>query len=565
MYKLIADGSMVFAVGAIAFASPVVAQDAGGIFRDVQRGVDPKGSEVDQPPALGSGETASPEDPSQHVRSGESFRVTGFRIESISIPEEELLPEVQAFVGRDCTMSDLREAAARIAAAYRSRSLLAYVAIPRQTLREGIVVFRVAEARLGEVVIEAAPGLRLDRNLAESFIRSRVKERGAVRLDKVVQGISALRAIPGVEAHGTLRAGKAHGATDLSLRISEKPLFTSTVVVDNHTSPLLGSVRGLAVFGLNDFDHGGSQLLLTSQWTKRSQYAEVSLAKPAFNGRLWLDSSLSFVGYKIPSSADGPEASGGGGVVNLALRWNASAEARSTLKLISSLEYRWFNNDVDEIRISANKLYVFSLSAQRVMRSERGRSTVVDLRLRVGHLDLGAKPDNLSFDLSTARTQGGFARLTGSIAQAFAMREDLTFEIAFRGQLATKNLNGIERVAFGGPGSIAGYSISALDGDEGVLTSLALSKRLSASSQISASWAGGVVVQHKRPWKGWSAGSGDRNLYGFQGVGASAQFDLVGRLHLSAEVGVPLIRQPSSLGNGGRPVRAWLQLVKVLG
>ncbi len=542
-------------------AEPAAGQDASSILRDVERGVESKPSEVSSTPIFGAGELSEPDEPSPRDSSGESFRVNGFRIEAASVPVEELLAEVQAYIGRDCTMGDLREAAARIASAYRKRNLLAYVSIPRQTLRDGVVVFKVVEARLGEVQIEAPRGVRLKPGVAQSFITSRVDDAGPVKLDKVVEGIAALRSIPGVDAHGTLRAGKVHGTTDLRLLLSEKQLVSSTFVIDNYTTEQLGGVRGLAVVSFNDFDRGGSQLTLTGQLTKRSQYAEVSITRPLLNGRIWLDGSLFFVGYKIPASAGSPNVSGGGGAANLGLRWNALARTKSPLKIASSIEYRWFDNDLANVRTSSNKLYVFSLSAQRVMRAQRGRSTVLDLSLRLGNLDLGANPGNLAFDRVTAKTQGTFARLTGSIAQGFKVSEDLALELTLKGQAASKNLNGIERLAFGGPGSIAGYSISAIDGDEGVLTSLAVSKQLSSRARISASWAGGFVVQHKQPWQGWASSPGDRNSYGFHGIGLSAKVRLPGNFHLSAEAGLPLTRQPSAPGNAKRPIRGWLQLV----
>lgn len=550
-------------LGSLALAPPVVAQDAGQIVREVERGIDREVPQNTLLPDIFPSETGEhAADAARTVPAGERFRVESFQIESTLISPEELQAEVRSFVGRDCTITDLREAAARISAAYRKRGLLAYVSIPAQTLRDGMVRLQVIEARLGKVTVDAGPDVRLKPDVAQSFITSRVSEGDVVRLDKVASGIAALRTISGVDARGILRAGAAPGSTDVHLRLAEQRPVAFTALIDNQTTSELGGVRLLGIIALNDFDGEGKRVALTGQLTEHSRFAEITTALPLSYGKLWLDGAVSFVDYSIGSAV---EASGSGKAANIGLRWYAGQRSSAPVMLTSGFEYRRISNDLANVNVASNRLMALSFGVYSMLAGKDSRgTTAVDLRLRVGDLDLGGNSGNLDFDSTTAQTNGRFAKLTGLVAYSYPIDRNWGVRFALNGQIASKNLNGIERLAFGGPGGVAGYSIARLDGDEGALASFELSRSLSSRSRISAGWAGGRVAQHKRPWQGWSTGPTDRNAYTFQGVSASAKFAIRDNLLLTTEVGVPLVKVPSLQGRERGPVRAWVRLVNVV-
>ena len=133
--------------------------------------------------------------------------------------------------GRDLTLADLDELAARITRHYRQRGFpLARAIIPALTIRDGLVTIEVIEARYGAVRIENRARVGdalLDATLAPlhpgvAIAQPRLEERLLLMTD-----------IPGIVPGATLVPGRTPATSDLVLDVAPGPLVTGDVAIDD--------------------------------------------------------------------------------------------------------------------------------------------------------------------------------------------------------------------------------------------------------------------------------------------------------------------------------------------
>lgn len=539
-------------------------QDAGQILRDVERNI-PKAPPPT--PAVPNLAPALPDD--DFLKDGQTVRVTGFRIEASLIAEKELQAELASYVGRDCTLGDLKEAAGRITRYYAKRNLLARAVLPRQTLEGGIVTIQVLEARMGRVKIDPTSKTRLDPALAEAFIHAQNPQGDPVRPGDIATGVSNLGIIPGMQALGVLDAGEEEGTTDVILKMQEAPLLTGTLVVDNNSAREIGRVRGLVIGTLTDATGRGEQASLIGQATKSSRYGQFVAGAPLLDGEMWLEGSGAALTYDIPRSVNSAEPAGDAQTVGLTARFLALQTSGEPVNLSVGVEHKWTSDKVAGLTTATNRLAALTFAARRVMRDgwQGGGAFVLDAAVKLGNVDLSRNNTNKLLDRATADTQGNYAKLTLSAARRQALWQGGDLQITLSGQLASKNLNSAEQFSLGGMNGTRGYPVNAGSGDQGAMLSVELGHMLLDNLRVATFWDGGLIQQHKERWTGWEGVGSPHNTYFQHDVGASVQWlpldnvqlktTLAKRVGPDAGRGLDL-----KVANERRAeMRAWLQLV----
>lgn len=542
----------------------MLAQDAGQILRDVERNI-PK---MEPPtPAVPSLAPTIPNE--EFLKDGETVRVTGFRILSNLIPEKELQQELADYVGRDCALGDLKEAAARISRYYAQRDLLARAVLPRQSLEGGLVTIQVLEARMGKVKIDLSSDSRLTPDRASAFIHAQNAEGAPLSPAAVAIGVSNLGNIPGMQAMGILDAGEAEGSTDVILKLREPPLVAGTVVIDNNSAREIGRVRGLGMVTLANASGSGEQATVVGQATKSSRYGQVSTGLPVMDGEFWLEGMGSALTYDIPRSINVTQPAGTAQTVAANARWLGLRGSGEPISLSVGFEHKWTRDKVGGLATARNRLAGITFSARRTMRDQwqGGGLFVLDAAVKVGNVDLSGNQTNKVLDKATADTQGKYGKFTFSVARRQALWDGGDGLVALSGQLATKNLNSAEQFSLGGLSGTRGYPVNAGSGDQGAMLSLELGHRLHEDVRVAAFWDGGLIEQHKDRWTGWQGLGSPHNSYFQQDVGTSVQWSVLKGVQvngtLAKRVGPDDGRGIDLRAANERraELRAWMQLV----
>ncbi|ACI98369.1 ShlB/FhaC/HecB family hemolysin secretion/activation protein [Rhodospirillum centenum] len=539
-------------------------QDAGQILRDVERNIPKAPPPTPSVPGLAP---AMPDD--DFLKDGQTVRVTGFRIQSSLIPEKELAAQLTDYVGRDCTLGDLKEAAARISRYYAKRDLLARAVLPRQSLEGGIVTIQVLEARMGRVKIDPSSNTRLDPARAEAFIHARNPAGDAVRPGAIAAGVTNLGIIPGMQAVGILDAGEEEGTTDVILKMQEPPLVTGLLVLDNNSASEIGRARALGIVTMTDASGFGEQASLIAQVTKSSRYGQVSAGAPFMDGAFWLEGSGAALTYDIPRSVNTTQPAGNAQTAGLTARWLGLQASGEPVNLSVGVEHKWTSDKVGGLTTASNRLAALTFSARRVMRDQwqGGGAFILDGAVKIGNVDLSGNASNKALDRATADTQGNYAKLTLSAARRQALWQGGDLQITLSGQLASKNLNSAEQFSLGGLNGTRGYPVNAGSGDQGAMLGVELGHMLRDDLRGAIFWDGGLIEQHKERWTGWEGLGSPHNTYFQHNVGASVQWELLDNVQLETTLAK---RVGPDAGRGldlrvanerRSELRAWIQLV----
>lgn len=545
-------------------SSLALAQDAGQILRDVERNIPKTPPPTPSAPGLAP---ASPDD--GFLKEGQTVRVAGFRILASLIAEKELQDQIAEYVGRDCTLGDLKEAAAKISRYYAKRDLLARAVLPRQNLADGIVTIQVLEARMGRVKIDPSSDTRLDPARAADFIHAQNPAGDPLRPRAVATGVSNLGIIPGMQAVGILDAGEEEGTTDVILKLREPPLLTGTVILDNNSARDIGRLRGLGILTISNPTGFGEQASVVGQITRASRYGQISAGAPVLDGELWLQGAGATLTYKVPADVNVSQPSGTAQTVGLVARWLALQSSPEPLSLSLGLEHKWTRDKVAGVQTARNRLASVTLSARHVLRDQwqGGGLFMLDAAIEAGNVDLSSDAANKALDRATADTQGHYGKVTLSLARRQSLWEGGDALVVLSGQAASKNLNSSEQFSLGGMNGTRGYPINSGSGDQGALLTIEVGHQVHDTLRLAAFWDGGLIEQHKERWEGWQGLGSPHNSYVQQDVGASVQWRPLDGIQVSTTV-AKRIGPDAGRGMDRREanerraeLRAWMQLV----
>ncbi|WP_245580240.1 ShlB/FhaC/HecB family hemolysin secretion/activation protein [Niveispirillum irakense] len=503
------------------------------------------------------------------LKEGETVRVTGFRILSTLIPEQELQAQLSSYVGRDCTLGDLREAAAKIASYYSKRDFLARAILPNQTLENGIVTIQVLEGRMGRVLIDPSSRTRMNPDRAAAFIHAQNPEGEPLRPSAVATGVSNLTLIPGMQALGVLDAGEQEGTTDVRLKLLEPKPVTTTLLLDNSSVREIGEARALGMMNVSNTLGFGDQLALTGQLTQFSRYMQVLAGAPVLDGDYWLEAMAGALRYEVDKKYNVTRPKGDAQTVALNLRWLGLRDSADPVNFAFGAEHKWTNDRVAGLETADNGLTAFTFAAHRRMGDAwmGGGAFVLDGQVKAGFVDLSGNRTNKLFDKVTADTQGYYGKLNVSVARAQNLWANGDGRITLSAQASTNNLNSAEQFTLGGPNGIRAYPVSVGNGDQGAMLNVEVGHRVREDLRLSLYWDAGVIEQHKRTWNGWQDLSSPHNQYVLQGVGAEALWtplsNLQARLSVSHHVGNDTSHRPTpaDMENRRRRLQAWVQLV----
>lgn len=542
-------------------ASGQSAPDAGSILRDLQRSTPP----LVRPPAPVPPGPPPAEAPGP--KQGPTVHVTGFHIVSTLFPEAILQEVVKDYVGRDCTLGELEEAAARIARYYREHDRLAHAYLPKQTISQGMVEIVVVEGRLGNVSVDPSTSSRLNSGIAVGRILGQQGSGEPLRPSAVEAGMAALNSLPGVAATATLVPGTVAGESDVVLSLHDTPLVTGDMQIDNASPSAVGSWRAVGQAALNDALGLGDLEQMTVMTSLHSQFARFGPTFPVSRSGTTVTASTSFLDFTVDKNFNAAKPTGHAYTVGIGLNQPLWRAGTMSADLSLAYEHRRIVNQTASVTTSASLLDVANLGLI-LSRSDSvfgGGLTTLGLSASIGNVNLGLDEENQAVDSQTARSAGVYGKfnLTATRLQPLARKLDLYLSLI--GQLAQKNLDSSEKFSLGGPAGVRAYPVNEANGDDGWLATAELRYALLQTVRVSAFFDAGGILQHVNTWPGWQGENGAPNSYQLYGFGGSAVWTPLPPVSVKGTIACTLGNNPGSAPGGydadGRKetVRFWLQ------
>jgi hemolysin activation/secretion protein len=487
------------------------------------------------------------------------FPVASFRVTGATVFPTENLERLLGEAGRPMTLGEVQERAERITKAYKDKGyVVARAFVPAQDVRDGVVEIRVVEGRYE----------RIDISNASDMSEGRIREiLGNVRENAIVHGPTLERAVllisdlAGVQPKATLEPGAQAGFTNLALEIVPTKTVDYDVTVDNAGSTFTGKNRitlGLTLNSPADIGDRASARVITSGRGLTS--ARLSYDRPLGTNGLRGSGYLSNTTYELGETFADLHASGTARAWGLGLVYPLVRSAEFNVRLIANGEYREL-----EDRIAANDIineksaHALQWGASVDLRDAffGGGLTVAQALMTNGNLRIHTEALATS-DAQTARTQGGYKKLSLLVNRLQAVTEDLRLVLNYTGQVSSDNLDSYEKFSLGGISGVRAYPAGEAAGDDVHL--------FQAEARINAGqFQGGQVVPsaffdmgtsriNHEPWAGFT-GVNYRKL---AGAGLGLEWSRPGSLFVRSWYAHKIGNEPA-LADVDRPSRVWVQ------
>lgn len=469
------------------------------------------------------------------------FQVVG----AAALGAAELEGALEPFLGPGRALEDVEGARAALERLYGSKGYQSVsVAVPAQTVRDGVVRLAVSEGRVGRLRVR---GARWHspwevRRLAPSVAEGTLPEFNALVADVV-----RLNQLPDRRVTPAIRAGARPGTVDVDLMVEDTLPLHATAEFNNRASAGTTPSRVNASLRYDNLWQAGHSLALAAQVApQRADDGQVYSASytARFADTPWLTLSASGVFQDSDISTLGAVAVRGrgrifGGRASMTLPGSAGGFFHSALLGLDAKQFQ------ERITLGSGPLenpityWPFTAQYGAAWSGEEAQTSLaltalVNLR--------GAGSPERRFDDKRYGASGGFATARLELTRTQEAWAGFQAWARLGGQLASGPLLSPEQLVAGGADSVRGYLEGAAAGDHGVTGSLEL------RSPVLSGWAPAWALADWRlhafadgAWLGIQRGLPEQQAEFLPAcAGAGTRLRLFRRTSASFDVAVPL-------------------------
>jgi hemolysin activation/secretion protein len=475
--------------------------------------------------------------------------------------EAELIAAAEFRPGVEINLAGLRAMAAKIARFYNRRGyFVAQAYVPAQEIQDGAVTIAVVEGRYGKVSLKNHS--RVSSKLGQAILA------GVGAGDPVVslpleRRLLLLSDLPGVVAKATLGPGESVGSSDLLVELLPGRGVTGSVEADNAGNRYTGEYRGGGTVNFNEplgWGDVASLRILTSG-------SGLAYIRGSYQGQVQdatVGVAYTHLSYRLGREFSALRSRGTVDIASLYASYPVVRSRNTNVYVLADLDQRLLKDRVDttgSVSERSAQVATLGLAGDHRDRLWGGGLTTWSISGSAGNLRIKT-PVVRAIDAVTARTEGGYGKLAFELARLQNLAGPWSLYGRARGQLASGNLDSSEKMELGGAYGIRAYPEGEAYGDEGILLTAEvrrrleyLSHRIGGDVQSVAFVDTGAVTVNKSPW---APGSNSRNLSA-AGVGLTwaAPSDLLVKASYAFELGSE--RATSAPDRSGR---LWVQIVK---
>lgn len=391
------------------------------------------------------------------------------------LSDVEIIKTLEPFLGLDRTPDDVDRAREALERHYRERGYKTVsVAIPKQTVRDGVIVLEVTESRVGRLNVVGSEYHSLDQIKAEA---PALAEGTVPDFNKVSSDIAALNQQADRRVTPSLKAGATPNTVDVDLVVDDDLPLHGSLELNNRRSQDTSNLRAVASLSYDNLFQRGHSLSASVQTAPENTddakvYFGSYLARfgaSPFNllvNGLISDSNIATVG--------GINVLGRGQTLGVRGIWTLPGTEELYQSLSIGLDYKHFKNTTvlggGEIPTPIT-YYPLSAAYSSILRQNEYIAQL-DLSLSFNSGQLGSRSDE--FDLNRFGARGQQFWLRGSFAQTFALPLAMQGYIKLGGQLTDQPLISNEQFSAGGADTVRGYLEASALGDYGISSTMEL-------------------------------------------------------------------------------------------
>ena len=480
-------------------------------------------AQAQQPPASGQLQqippAAVPQRPAPDIRierpapsmdavpEGARIRVDRLRVTGATLfAEPELVAATGYIPGRDLTLPELRNAAARITRFYNDHGyVLAQAYLPAQDVVAGTVTIAVVEGRYGAIALRNQSGVS---EAVAGRVLNGLNRGDPVAIAPLDRRLLLLSDIPGVLVRSTLSPGAEVGSSDLTVDLTRAPRIYGSLEADNAGNRYTGAYRfggSVNVANLTGMGDLISLRLLAS--TEGLAYGRAAWQAPLGDATVGL--AYTHMQYDLGQEFSALDASGVSDIVSLFASYPLIRSRTANLYAVGSVDAKFLSDEIGLVsQVSDKTIRSVTVGLRGDSRDGFGGGgwNTGSLSWTSGDLDIES-PLERAADAASARSQGGFGRLQYAVSRLQTVRGPLSIYGAVRGQIATGNLDSSEKMELGGAYGVRAYPEGEAYGDQGYVATLearwmlnAWTRPLPGQMQLIAFVDAGEVDFAKDPW-----------------------------------------------------------------
>ena len=406
------------------------------------------------------------------VAEGSSIRVDALRVTGATLFTEAVLLAAADFTpGRDLTLPELRNAAARITRFYNDRGyVLAQAYLPAQDVVGGTVTIAVVEGRYGAIELRNQSGVS---DAVAAGVLNGLDSGDPVAIAPLERRLLLLSDIPGVAVHSTLSPGAEVGSSDLTIDLTRAPLIFGSLEADNAGNRYTGAYRfgGSVNFanltGLGDLI---SLRLLAS--TEGLAYGRAAWQAPL--GDATVGVAYTHLEYELGREFEVLDAGGTADIFSAFGSYPLIRSRNANLYALASFDAKFLSDEIGLVsQVSDKEIRALTAGLRGDSRDGFGGGgwNAGSLSWTSGDLNI-EDPFERAVDDATARSQGGFNKLQYAVSRLQTVSGPLSFYGSLRGQVATDNLDASEKMELGGAYGVRAYPEGEAYGDEGYVATV---------------------------------------------------------------------------------------------
>jgi hemolysin activation/secretion protein len=410
------------------------------------------------------------------------YRVQG----ATQLSTEEIEAAVYPYLGPDRTLQDVE--AARAALEKRHVDLGYHsvaVAIPPQTVKRGVVLLKVTEAKVGQLRVRGSrwSSLSTIRQMAPS-----VAEGAVLNFNDIMRDILALNQLADRRVTPELRAGALPGTVDVDLRVKDTFPLHGSLELNNRYSRDTPTLRLNGAIRYDNLWQLGHSLGLSFQLSPEvkdprhgleivppSQQVFSLFYLARFPQWPWFTLSLhGMLQDSDVSTLDGIAVQGRGTIVGAQATFTLPGAHSFFHSLSLGLDYRDFAQGISLAQASIDTPITYLPLSLQYATTWAGKTTELQA-LTSAVLNLRAlSSDSAAFDAKRFQASGSFFALRFDLSMKQELMQGMQWIGRLRGQYSGEPLIGAEQLMAGGVASVRGYLEAEAAGDWGGAASVEL-------------------------------------------------------------------------------------------
>lgn len=555
------DLTILAGVAALLVSGPAVAQDVPGsvdpgqLERRFERPPTPQAEPEAVVPRPEAEEQVPPEQAEQ-IR----FVFSGLVLDGVTVyTEDELRPLYEEYLEREISLADLYAVADAITAKYRNDGyILSRAIVPPQTIEGGVARLRVVEGYIDKIEIEGdADG---GRALIESFAGKIVNSRPLKAAD-LERYLLLTNDLPGVSASIVLASSEEAPGASTGTLVVRRDAVSGFASVDNRGSRYVGPYQGQlgtdfnGVLGMNERTRLRG---ITVSQTEELQFFEVEheqqIGTEGTSLVAALRRTLSEPGYTLESLDVESESTS----ADLTVQHPFLRSRPESLYGHVTFSYRNSDTDILGSDFSEDRTRALRLGAAYDFVDRFRGITLIEAEVSQG-LDVLNATETGSADLSRARGQSDFTKVTASASRLQSLTSELSLLATVSGQQTSDPLLAAEEFALGGTEFGRAYDPSEITGDRGAALRLEGRYDMPVEGRFPQAAQGYLFYDVGAVWnEDPDAGEASRQSLASAGVGL--RFSFTPELSGSFEVALPLTREVAAEGDDGDDPRVFFEL-----